>query len=264
MKPEDANFEIEPIIDKLTYDKLQDTEKKLYREKDGNYEIRLKGGFEDINRQKSKTQAANEHLKNTQKKIADLERELAEQKKKIEDGDMTKAELDTSKQNETALTLRIKKIEEDSAAEKQASLKRAQILQDKALKAEKDNIVNALQDLIMDDERHFTRDYFDRRTIVVADGESTKVVFLDDNYKELVDTDLEGYKKNILANKKLQAKIKTVQASGGGASPSFLQGGANPTKWKDLTTPQKAELYAKDPETAKKLQEESKPSKFRS
>ena len=79
MKPEDANFEIEPIIDKLTYDKLQDTEKKLYREKDGNYEIRLKGGFEDINRQKSKTQAANEHLKNTQKKIADLERELAKE-----------------------------------------------------------------------------------------------------------------------------------------------------------------------------------------
>lgn len=257
----DVNFEIEPIIDKLTYDKLQEVEKKLYREKDGNYEIKIKGGYEDAGKIKTKNQQANEHLKATQKKLDALEKEKQDLLKKLADDETIKEELDQSKKSETEIAKRLRLLEENHANEKALAAKREQILQEKALNGEKEKIINKLQSLIRDDERYLTRDYFASRISVIPEGDGFKTVFLDHNYQP-VETDLAGYEKKVVAIKELQSKIKTTQASGGGATPSFLQGGATP-KYKDLTTAQKAELLDADPVLFKQLQEESRPKNFR-
>ena len=257
-----VEFEIDPIIDKLTFDKLQETEKKLYAEKDGNYVIRLKGGYEDANRLKSKNQASNEHLNATRKKLALAEREAAELKKQLEEGETVKMELETTKMSEVNLSNRLKTLEEENLKTKELALQQKKTMIANSIQAKKDSIVNELQALIIDEERPFMRDYFASRVRIVEDGDNLKTTFLDANYRETT-VDLENYKKNVLATKELLSKIKTVQTTGGGATLSFLQVGDKPVTYKDLTTAQKNELAKTDPVLLKQLQEESKPKSFR-
>lgn len=260
--PDEVDFEIEPIIDKLTYDKLQETEKKLYREKDGNYEIRLKGGYEDVNKIKSKNQASNEHLNATRKKLSAIEREKAELEKQLAEGEIVKSELETTKLNESNLASRLKAIEEEHAKTKALADQREKELKASNIRSKKEAIVNELKALIVEDEKPFMGDYFASRVNVFEDGNELKVKFSDHNYRETT-MSLEEYKKNLLATKELQAKIKTTQTTGSGATLGFLQVGDKPVRYKDLTTAQKAELLKTDPVKFKQLQEESKPSNFR-
>jgi hypothetical protein len=234
------------VLEKEEFEAIQKPLQTLYKEADGKFVLELDDYVEPqelLDAKKRETKYASD----AKEKLRIKEHELKMKQKELED---YKASLEEAKSSTDSKVSEVdNKWKKDFEVYKSEQTAKEQKALEKVKASTKQALVSQCLSLFKDTE--LASDYLENRIqFEVVDGEVVPV-FLDGN-KNKIEGSIEDFKKNLVANPKLQGNIKAVQSSGGSAS-STKSSGSTTVDFGKMTGQQHLELAKSNPELYQNL-----------